>query len=190
LRHPRTFVLLALALVVATRLAVAETKSVEIFEGREISVEVPEGWQSMHARDATTGVQTLSFEDPRGEIKLDISFIPDSEGRLATRAGLEAQMRSAFSDYKAGAVEREMKFTFVEVVGGLCGYTSFTDRSLVGKKPPAGERLISTTGIRSWKGAYMIFTLLTNSVDSKPYRDALTIVTKDLRESRGRTSSF
>lgn len=190
MRHPRTSVLLALALVAATRLAVAETKSVEIFEGREISVEVPSGWQSMHSRDDSSGVQTLSFEDPRGEIKLDISFFPDTKERLATREGVEAEMRSAFRTYRAAAVEREMKFTFVDEIDGFCGYTSFTDRSLVGKTPPTGERLISTTGIRSWKGAYLMFTLLTNSVDSKPYREALAIVTKNLRESRGRTSSF
>lgn len=165
--------------------ATADERVVSIFEGRQISVSVPSGWRFEESRDAKTGVQTVEIGEPKSDVQLDVSFIPDSQGRLATREGLEAEMRRVFAPYLSGSVEREMKFANLDVPAGIGAYTFFTDRSLVGKKIPAGERLISTTGIHAWKGAYLIFTLLSNSRDTDSYRQALEIVRTSFRETRG-----
>ena len=163
----------------------ADERLVTIFQGRQLSVSTPPGWRFEESRDKKTGVQTVEIVDPKSEIQLDVSFIPDSEGRLGTREALEAEMRNVFAFYLEGSVEREMKFASLDVTVGIGGYTFFTDRSLVGRKVPKGERLISTVGIRSWKGAYLIFTLLSNSRDSDPYRLALDIVRASFKEVRG-----
>lgn len=168
----------------------AETKTVAIFEGRLVSVEVPDGWQFGLRRDPDTDVQTMEIADPRGEIGLEVSIIPDREGRLATRKGLEDEMRKTLRDNLAGAVEREMSFRFVDEIDGLCGYASLTDRGPKGHSVAYGGRLIVTAGIRSWKGAYGAFTLRADSMDTKSYREALGLVTASLRESRGKTSSY
>lgn len=178
--------LLALALCAASRQVEAETKIVTIFEGRQVSVDVPPGWKFVEKHNRATGVQTLEILDAREEVELDISFVPDPADRLASREGLETEMRKAFQFYLDSSVEREMKFTFFDAPDGRGGYTSFTDRSLVGRtKIPKGERLISTPGMRSWKGAYLIFTLLTNSADTKTWREALEIVRTGLKQTRG-----
>jgi hypothetical protein len=163
----------------------AESKTVVIFEGRQVSVDVPSGWTFKESRDRSTGVQTLEILDPGSEIQLDISFLPDSEGQLDSRDALEARMRTAFQFYLDGSVEPDMKFTYFDEPDGLGGYTSFTDRSLVGHKIPKGERLVSTAGMRSWKGTFLIFTLLANAVDTKTYQDALGIVRTGLTQTGG-----
>jgi hypothetical protein len=162
----------------------AEERLVTIFERRQISVSVPTGWRFEESRDSKTGVQTVEIVDPKREIQLNASFLPDPEGRLAARGGLEAEMRRVFAFYLTGSVEREMKFTSLDVPGGVGAYTSFTDSALVGRKVPNGEHLISTIGIRSWKGAYLIFTLLSNSRDTDPYLKALEIIRAGLKEAR------
>jgi len=162
----------------------AAEQSVTIFEGRKIVVSVPKGWKFAQAADSRTGVQTLEWLDPAGDVQLDVSFLPDSKGRLMTREGLEAEMKRAMAFYLEDAVEREMKFTVLETADGVCEYTSFTDRRLVGKKIPEGERAISTTGIRSWKGVSLYFTLLSNSRDTEAFRQALEIVRSGVNEIR------
>jgi uncharacterized membrane protein YgcG len=163
----------------------ANERRVSIFQERQISVSVPTGWRLEESRDPRTGIQTLRLVDPRSEIRVDVSFFPDPEDRLVTREGLEAEMRKAFAFYLTGAVEREMKFASLDVTSGIGEYTFFTDRSLSGREIPEGERLISTVGIRSWKGAYLIFTLLSNSRDAVPYRLALEFIRTGLKEVSG-----
>ena len=147
---------------------------------------VPAGWRFTERREPKTGAQTVHLADPKDTIQLDVTFFPDTGDRLATQAGLEAEMRRTFAFYLGGAVEKDMKFTSFEAPGGAGGYTSFTDRSLVGRPIPEGEKLISTTGMRSWKGAYFLFTLLSNSRDSGEFRKALDVVRSGIREVAGR----
>jgi hypothetical protein len=177
-------ILVALGLFLSAGAIRAVERSVTIFEGRKISVSVPRGWKFGEASDPRTGVQTLEWYDPGGEIQLDVSFLPDSKGRLATREGLEGEMRRAMTFYLEGSVEREMKFTVLQTQDGICEYTSFTDRKLVGKKIPEGEKLVSTTGIRAWKGVALYFTLLSNSRDTPAFRQALELVRSGVSEIR------
>jgi hypothetical protein len=177
--------LLAFGVFLLAGVARAEERSVTIFEGRKISVSVPTGWKFGEAQDPKTGVQTLEWLEPSGEVQLDISFLPDSKGRMATREALEAEMKRTLSFYLTDAVEREMRFTSLETADGVCEYTSFTDRRLVGRKIPEGERLISTTGMRSWKGVYLLFTLLSNSRDTEAFRQAIEIVRTGVKEVGG-----
>ena len=179
---------LALGFFVAVVTVFAEERSVTIFEGRKISLSVPQEWRFEESRDSKTGLQTIQVVDPTSEVRLDVSFFPDAEGRVATRQGLEAEMTTVFAFYRAGAVEQEMKLTTFDAPDGIGAYTSFTDRSLVGRKLPEGQRLISTTGMRSWKGAYLVFTLLSNSRDTDAYRQGLGIVQSGLKEIGGPTT--
>lgn len=176
-------ILLALSLFLSAGIR-AEERSVTIFEGRKISVSVPKGWKFGEASDPRTGVHTLEWLDSSGEVQLDISFLPDSKGRLATREGLEGEMKRAMAFYLEDSVERQMKFSALQTPDGICEYTSFTDRRLVGKKIPEGEKLISTTGIRAWKGVSLYFTLLSNSRDTQAFRQALEIVRSGVSETR------
>ena len=178
-------ILAAVCLLLSVGAARGEERTVTIFEGRKIAVPVPKGWKFAEAADPRTGVQTLEWLDPAGDVQLDVSFLPDAKGRLRTREGLEAEMKKTMAFYLEGAVERDMRFTALETADGVCEYTSFTDRSLVGKEILEGEWLISTTGIRSWKGVSLYFTLLSDARDTAAFRQALEIVRSGVREIRG-----
>ena len=182
-RHASARALWTLALLIAPLAALADdTKIVTIFEGRQIAVPVPDGWKFEEARDPHHGISTVKIEDPKREINLSISFFPDSEGRLASRKDLEAQAQNVFEPYLESAVEKQMRLTFFDAPDGTGVYTSFTDSKLDPKNIPEDEKLMSTTGLRSWKGGYLWFTLLTNSTDSPAYTKALDLVRSGLKQ--------
>ena len=179
----RARILLAVSVVLGAGAAHAADRPVEILGGRKISVAVPKDWTFTESREPKTGTQALNWRDPSGQVRLDISFYPDDNGWVGTREGLEAEMDKVFVFYRDGAVEKEKKSVNLKPASGIGAYMTFTDRSLVGKELPPGEHRISTTGIRSWKGAYLVFTLLSNSRDSAPYLQALEIVRSGVKET-------
>ena len=81
-----------------------------------------------------------------------------------------------------------MKLDGFDAPGGIGVVTSFTDKRLDPKHVPAGEKLISTTGIRSWKGVYIIFTLLSDSRASAAYKTALDVVRSGLKQVKAPAS--
>jgi len=170
-------------LLAATNLAAATAeRTVTIFEGRTIAVTVPEGWSFEEHRN-DMGVQTISLIDPSGEIHVDASFLPDSDNRLASQEALETEMKTVFADLLNGAVEKEFKFTFAKTVDGMEGHMVFTDKSLVGKPLPKDERRLATSGMRRWRGVFMLFTVLSNDIESAAYKAAMRLVARDIRDT-------
>ena len=157
--------------------AFGANRTVEIFQGRQVTIAAPTGWTFEATRDEKTGVQTMVLDDPSGEIKLALSFLPDSTNRLASKAAVEAQMQAVFADMLQGAVETEMKIVITEAPGGgFEGHTIFTDRQFIGREIPKDERRLATAGIRSWPGFFAVFTILSNDSTSDAYNAALKLV--------------
>jgi hypothetical protein len=179
---PARLLALALVLFVATQLAAA-TRTIRIFEKRQIVIAVPEGWKFNNTKDNQTGVQTVTFDDRAETVDLRASFLPDSENHLATREALEARMRETFAPMLEGSVEKEMEFTFRDTADGTLGYTVFTDKKLVDGDVPPNEWRYATVGIRSWPGVAMNFTILSNDLDSEAYKKALEVVTSGLGQA-------
>ena len=113
---------------------------------------------------------TLHFQDPEGEVAVVLAFFPDPAGTQPNRADLES------------AVEKDMSLTYFDAPDGGGVYASFTDGNLDPEKVPADEKLISTAGLRSMKGVYVLFTVLTNSRDSASDRRAMDLVRGELRQ--------
>lgn len=174
---------LTAAVLLAAGAALAEERSVTVLQGRKISVAVPKGWTFGESRDPKTGIPVLRWLGPSGDVRLDVSFYPDANGWVSTREGMDAEMAKVFAFYRDGAVEKEKKAVDLKPATGIGAFMSFTDKSLVGKTLPAGEHRMSTTGIRSWSGAYLVFTLLSNAREGAEYRQALEIVRSGVKES-------
>ena len=169
-------------------LAAGSPRTITIFEGRQVEIPVPSGWTFENRADPEHGVSTVRLADPKKEIQLDVSFLPDPDGEMSTRKALEEHAREIFAFYLPHSVEKDMKLDAFDAPGGVGVFTSFTDRTLDPKHVPEGEKLISTTGIRSWKGVYLIFTLLTDSKSSAAYRTALEIVQGGLKQVKAPAS--
>src|SRR5258706_10879952 len=123
-------------LLTALFLLAGSTRTVTIFQGRQVTVAVPDGWTFADSRESGNGIQTLALEDPSGEIKLSLSFFPDSENRLGSKGAIEAAMKKYFAAMLNGAVEREMNIVSSDAPGGFEGHSIFTDEQFAGREVP------------------------------------------------------
>jgi len=125
---------------------------------------------------------TLHFQDPEGEVAVVLAFFPDPAATQPDRADLEAEAQNLFEPYLESAVEKDMSLTYFDAPDGGGVYASFTEGNLDPENVPADEKLISTAGLRSMKGVYVLFTVLTNSRDSASDRRAMDLVRGELRQ--------
>jgi hypothetical protein len=88
-------------------------------------------------------------------------------------------MHAHFQSYLLASVDQVMQFEELLPRTGGGTYAVFTDASLVGKTPPAGEYLLCTAGVKAWSGVGAVFTLLSSATDSPAHRALLAL----LRES-------
>jgi hypothetical protein len=92
-------------------------------------------------------------------------------------------MGEALGELLGGAVEKKLSFTVVDVPGGFEAHSFFTDRKLVGVNPvPKDEWRYVTAGVRTFKGAFLFYTLLTNETESAARTKALSLMAKELSE--------
>ena len=177
--------LLAIALALGAHSALADdTKTVTVFEARQFSVPVPSGWSFEEGQDPHLGMTTLKLEDPGKEVDLQMTFLPDPEGKVSSREAVEAEAKRILEPMLKTSVEKEIRLTFFDSPGGAAAYTTFTDSKLDPKHIPEDEKLLAVSGIRAWKGGYTLFTLLTNTKDSAAYRKALEIALSGTRQTK------
>jgi hypothetical protein len=159
-----------------------DVRTVTIFQGRQIAVAVPAGWKYDEALDPHHNTPTLHVQDPDGQVAVVLAFFPDPANTQPDRADLEAEAQNLFEPFLESAVEKDMKLTYFDAPDGGGVYASFTDGNLDPENVPEDDKLISTAGLRSMKGVYVLFTVLTNSRDSAAYRTALDLVRGELRQ--------
>jgi len=178
-----------IALLVALPLAgtlVAKEKARDetliLFEQRRVAIAVPAGFVFTSNKDEQ-GFITARLNDPKNKVTLQISFLPDSEGEYTTARGRKELMVKSFQQFVTGSVEQAMQFEELEPRAGAGTFCVFTDSSLVGKtKLPPGEYLNSTAGIKSWRGCFAVFTLMSNDTKSDEYRAAMKVLRESLSE--------
>ena len=177
-----------LQLAVAPSTLADDIKTVTVFEAREFSVPVPSGWSFEEGQDPHLGMTTLKLEDPGKEVDLQMTFLPDPEGKVSSREAVEAEAKRILEPMLKTSVEKEIRLTFFDSPGGAAAYTTFTDSKLDPKHIPEDEKLLAVSGIRAWKGGYTLFTLLTNTKDSAAYRKALEIALSGTRQTKAPVS--
>lgn len=177
-----TWAAVAALLLAARAISGDDVRTVTIFQGRQIAVAVPAGWKYDEELDPHHGTPTLHVGDPKGEVAVVLAFFPDPAATQPNRADLEAEARNLFEPYLESAVETDVKLTYFDAPDGGGVYASFTDGHIDPQSVPEDEKLISTAGLRSMKGVYVLFTVLTNSRDSAAYRTALELVRGALRQ--------
>jgi hypothetical protein len=175
----KIFAAAVFALVCTT---VAAEERLRIFEQRELAVAVPKGWSYDASRNDRTGVQTMTFTAHDREAVLLISFFPDPANALATKKAVLTKIEETLSPMLQGAVEKAVVTKMVDTSDGVAGHTTFTDRKLVGRDVSPGEWRTATAGIRSWPGAFAMFTLLSNDPKSATSATALDIALKGVAE--------
>ena len=184
IEHRRALAL-AFAVVLSARVGLAEdTRTITIFEGRQVWVPVPAGWSLDERREPRNGVKIIQLQDPGKEVDLQMSFFPDPSDRLSSRAALESEARGFLETYVETSVEKKIRLTFFEAPDGSGAFARFTDGQLDLRHIPKDEKLIAVSGLRSWKGDYALFTILTNTTDSETFKKALDIVKSGIHQPK------
>lgn len=157
----------------------AREESVFIFGNRRVTFAVPDGFTFVVERNESGVVGVRIEQVPAGGATLQVSFVPDRDGELATARGRKEFMHAHFQSYLLASVDQVMQFEELMPRTGGGTYAVFTDASLVGKAPPPGEFLLCTAGVKAWSGVGAVFTLLSHATDSPAHRLLLAL----LRES-------
>lgn len=162
-----------------------QDETVFIFQNRRITITVPAGLGFASSRD-DRGVITVRIGHPKEKVSLELTFLPDPDGRFATARGRKEFLNETFHAYVASSVEKAMQFEELDPRAGAGTYCVFTDANLVGRaKLPAGEFLHSTTGLKAWSGVGAVFTLFSNETQSKEYQSLMTMLRESVAEKPG-----
>ncbi|MGE5413310.1 MAG: hypothetical protein ACM3NW_03980 [Syntrophomonadaceae bacterium] len=178
----RGLLVAAAFVVLSSVIAGDDVRTVTIFEGRQIAVAVPSGWKFDEVLDPHHGSPTVHIQDPQGDVAVVVAFFPDPRSRPEDREHLEADARNLFQPYLETSVEKDVDLIYFDAPDGAGDYASFTDGELDPRSVSDAEKLVSTAGLRSMKGVYVLFTVLTSSRESAAYRRALDLVRGELRQ--------
>ena len=160
----------------------AREETLHLFQQRRVTVAVPAGFIYSSGKDER-GIITAKLTDAKERIALQISFLPEPDGDVATARGRKEFMARTFQLYVGGSVEQAMQFEELEPRTGAGTFCVFTDAALVGQaKLPPGEFLNSTTGLKVWNGCMAVFTLFSNGTSSDEYRAAMTLLRESVAE--------
>lgn len=140
--------------------------------GKELSYETPVGWHHQrtggHVEIARPGIKLMLSRIPlKNEMEMGMEF--------RIQNSIDTIVRGMTLRYAMGSLEKQAKI--VPLKGVLGSYASFTDASLVGKANSPGSYKTVTSGVIKYGSFVVNFTLLSNSLDSKLYKKAFSIVT-------------
>lgn len=176
--------LLLVSLVAAGALhAKDQEESIFLFQNRKVSIVVPDGLGFASSKDER-GLMIVQLADPKDKVSMAMTFLPDPTGTYANARSRKELMDESFRQYVEGSVEKTMQFEELEPKMGAGTYCVFTDASLVGKtKLPPHEYLNSTTGVKSWPGVVVVFSLFSNGTASKEYKAVMKMLRESVHEN-------
>ena len=161
-------------------------ETVFLFQNRKVTVAVPEGLGFQSSKNER-GIISVRLGDPKNTINLQVSFLPDPEGRFASARDRKEFINETFHEYVAASVEKGMQFEELDPKVGAGTYCVFTDSSLVGKsRLPRGEFLQTTTGLKAWPGVVAVFTVFGNETTSMEYLAVMNMLHEGLADTKYR----
>jgi hypothetical protein len=182
LKTLRAIILFTLVCSAGMAAADKRDETVFLFQNRKVTVVVPEGLGFQSNKDER-GIIFVRLGHPKDKISLQVSFLPDPDGRFATARSRKEFMNETFFEYVGGSVEKAMRFEELDPKVGAGTYCVFTDAALVGKtKLPRGEFLQTTTGLKAWPGVVAVFTLFSNDTTSKEYQAVMSMLRESVEE--------
>ncbi|MEY4090507.1 MAG: hypothetical protein RJB55_2778 [Verrucomicrobiota bacterium] len=162
--------------------AVQREEAVTLPNGSRVSIAVPAGFKFEQARDAG-GAPRAVLNAAEGKASLELSFLPDPDGKALRLRGRNELMVEFFQEYVAGSVEKAMEFTELSPRRGAGTLCVFTDAALVGKTDlPPNEYHHLTVGIKAWEGVMVVFRLFSQDAKSETHLAALRVLRESVEE--------
>lgn len=181
-RSVKSFAILLLACSLLAAEPAERDETIFLFQNRKVTVAVPPGLGFLSSKD-DRGVISIRLGHPKDKISLQMTFLPDPEGRFATARSRKEFMNDTFHEYVAASVEKGMQFEELDPKVGGGTYCVFTDARLVGKsKLPRGEFLQTTTGLKAWPGVVAVFTIFSHNTTSEEYVAVMDMLRNSVQE--------
>ncbi len=181
---PRLFVFLLLVVSLIPAITLADdtqTISVSVPQGDKLTIRLPSGWQQRVVQPSADLPPTVKINTPDETLSLQITLIPDINGRFTTKENVDRVVSEANEQYVSGSVEQRLTLEQIPSTHGHGCYSVFTDASLAkATKLAKGQYRMVTTGIFVIGKEAAAFTLLSNDNKSAKYKQALQIVFEGL----------
>ncbi len=163
----------------------AKDEIVQLSEERRVVIAVPEGFHYSARRD-DKGLIRAQLIDGAEKLSLQVVFLADPAGQVADENGQKDFLAAATRVYAEGSVEQSYDFKALEPKVGSGLYCAFTDITLAhsGKPVPAGEYLHATTGVKAWRGGFLLFTLLSNETTSPEFHSLFRLLKDSFEEKK------
>lgn len=120
---------------------------------------------------------SVKITTKNASLSLQITFLPDTQGRFATRESVDRAVTQANQHYIAGSLEKSPTLIQLVSTNGHGCYALFTDADYASvPTPPKGEFRNVASGLFVIKRQVATFTILTNDPKSSEYREALQTI--------------
>src|SRR5437660_784417 len=163
---PRFLAYLVCGLILSlARLEADESESVTVSvpRGDKLLIRIPQGWQHVMVQPTPDLPPSVRITALSNSVSLQITFLPDPEGRFTTRESVDRAATQANQHYVAGSVEKRLTLTQIVSTNGHGCYATFTDGELAAApRIPKGEFKNVMSGLFVVKRQLATFTLLTN----------------------------
>jgi hypothetical protein len=184
MKPSRFLPLIATCLAFVSTLSSAEEPqviNVTVPKADKIAIRIPPAWKQTVIQPTPQLPPTVKIESADHALSLQLTFIPDAEGRFATQESVDRVVTQANQQYVGGSVEKRLTLTQLVSKNGHGCYSTFTDADLVGvANPPAGQFRNVLSGVIVIQKQAAAFTLLSNSTTSPEYREALQIISEGI----------
>jgi hypothetical protein len=184
MKLPRLLPIIVACLALGSTLLPAEEPqviSVTIPKADKIAIRIPSTWKQTVTQPSPQLSPTVKIESADRSLSLQLTFIPDPEGRFATKESVDRLVTGANQQYVAGSVEKRLTLTqLVSSTGHGC-YSTFSDADLAGvPTPPPGQFGNVLSGVFVIQKQAASFTLLSNTTTSPEYRQAIQIISEGI----------
>jgi len=151
--------------------------TVAVPKGDKLLVRIPQTWQHKIFQPSPDLPPTVKIGTLSNSVSLQITLLPDPEGRFATQESVDRAATLANHHYVAGSVEKRPTLTQIVSTNGHGCYAVFTDAQLAASPtPPKGEFRNVVSGVFVINKQLATFTLLTNDPKNAESRQALQII--------------
>lgn len=160
---------------------------VEVPSATAVKVQVPQGWDesTAHATKELPVTRMKLYSDKDKTISMQITFLEDKAGTLTDQQRIDQFVANASGEqYREASVEKAVKVVPLKSKHLLGAYAQFTDAALAEAKdvaPPKYKKVTSATLVIGKTIAAV--TILSNSVDSPAYKQAIQFLTDDIQKN-------
>lgn len=150
--------------------------------GRPVMVVLP-GALLVEEEADEEGNPILVIRNEDDSVMLRASFGEQNDDLLSRRETQRSVLSRLLLPYLEQSLENSMRFKSMTTADATGTYCVFSDPVLPrDKRPPEGEWIYVTGGLRAWSTWHVVFRLFSNSLESPDYLALMEVLRNGMRE--------